>query len=86
MFATNVCSFPTTHGHTGTIVHVKHSDGAISEKYWFGLYSGCVTSTWPKLNSNLQKLSACKISGDFVPCPRIQTLLPHFIYLNLEFI
>ena len=47
-------------------VHVWHSEGARSEIYWFGLYRGCATSTWPKININAQKPPACKISGHFV--------------------
>ena len=47
-------------------VHVWHSEGARSEIYWFVLYRGCVTSTWPKININAQKPPACKISGHFV--------------------
>ena len=65
-------------------VHVWHSEGAKSETYWFGLYRGCVTSTWPKLNSYAQKLPSCKISGHFLhwvlfystTYPRIRTWLP----------
>ena len=47
-------------------VHVWHSEGARSETYWFGLYRGCVTLTWPKLNISAQKHPSCKISGHFV--------------------
>ena len=47
-------------------VHIWHSEGAINEKYWFGLHRGCVTSTWPKLKCTPQNFPACKISGHFI--------------------
>ena len=47
-------------------VHIWHSEGAINEKYWFGLHRGCATSTWPKLKCTPQNYPACKISGHFI--------------------
>ena len=47
-------------------VHIWHSEGAINEKYWFGLHRGCATSTWPKLKCTPQNFPACKISGHFI--------------------
>ena len=47
-------------------VHIWHSEGAINEKYWFGLHRGCETSTWPKFKCTPQNYPACKISGHFI--------------------
>ena len=64
-------------------VHVWHSEGARNEKYWFGLYRGCATSTWPKLQYPTKH--PCMHKHNFRSFHPLVAILWHTLSKTLDF-